>query len=255
MKVMTFNIWNYTRPWKQRRALIAELIEQHRPQAIALQETRHDFRYEHGKGQGEQLAEMTGYHATVAVGQVYLPILRVDEAVTILTRERPAKTVQRELTKLPRERADENQRVCLGVLLQVNGQDFYVFDTHFSLSARARLSNAMETSRFIKEVSRSSPAVVMGDLNAEPHTPEIRFLHGEYSHAGETGDFFDCWTSANPDDPGFTYASSGPVRRIDYAFARNLPTSGISAQIIGGEAKHGVYPSDHLGMVLDLPLP
>src|SRR5947209_12986776 len=135
MKVMTFNIWNYTRPWNERRLMIAELIQRHRPQAVALQETRHDFRYRRGKGQGDQLAEMTGYHATVAVGQVYLPILRVDEAVTILTAEQPVSSVQRELTRLPRERADENQRVCVGVMMRINGRDVNIFNTHFSLSA------------------------------------------------------------------------------------------------------------------------
>jgi endonuclease/exonuclease/phosphatase family metal-dependent hydrolase len=254
MKVMTFNIWNYTRPWKARRELIAGLIEQHRPHAVALQETRHDFRYERGKGQGEQLAEMTGYHATVAIGQVYLPILRVDEAVTILTQERPERTVERALTRLPRDRADENQRVCVGVQLHLNGHEIYVFDTHFSLSAPAQLSNAVEITRFIKGVSGSLPAVVMGDLNAEPDADSIRFLHGAHSHEGETGDFFDCWTAAHPEDRGFTYASFGPVRRIDYAFARNLAPTGVSAEMVGGESKNGIYPSDHLGMVVNLPL-
>jgi endonuclease/exonuclease/phosphatase family metal-dependent hydrolase len=254
MKVMTFNIWNYTRPWKERRLIIAELIEQHRPEAVALQETRHDFRYERGKGQGEQLAEITGYHATVAVGQVYLPILRVDEAVTILTAHPPARTVKRELTRLPRERTDENQRVCVGVLLQMHGREVYVFNTHFSLSARARLSNAAETSRFIKGVSGSSPAIVMGDLNATPDEASIQFLHGGFSHNGETGDFIDCWTAAHSSAPGFTYASFGPVRRIDYAFVRNVPAGAISAEIIGGESRDGIYASDHLGMVVDLPL-
>jgi endonuclease/exonuclease/phosphatase family metal-dependent hydrolase len=254
MKVMTFNIWNYTRPWKERRELIAGLIEQYRPHAVALQETRHDFRYERGKGQGEQLAELTGYHATAAVGQVYLPILRVDEAVTILTLEPPKRRVERELARLPRERADENRRVCVGVLLKVDARDVYVFDTHFSLSSRARMLNAVEISRFIRDVSEGSPAVVMGDLNAEPDADPIRFLSGAFSYAGETGDFFDCWTVARPNDEGFTYASFEPVRRIDYVFARNFPATGITAEIIGSESKDGVYPSDHLGIVVDLPL-
>jgi endonuclease/exonuclease/phosphatase family metal-dependent hydrolase len=254
MKVMTFNIWNYTRPWKERRLIIAELIKQHRPLAVALQETRHDFRYERGKGQGEQLAAMTGYHATVAVGQIYFPVLRVDEAVTILTADRPSSVVRRELTRLPRERADENQRVCVGVRLQVNDQIVHVFNTHFSLSAAARLSNAVETARFIQEVSGADPAIVMGDLNATPDEAAIQFLHGGFSHNGATGDFTDCWTAAHPDEPGFTYASFGPVRRIDYAFARSMPAGRISAEIIGDEAKAGVYASDHLGMVIELPV-
>lgn len=254
MKVMTFNIWNYTRPWNERRLMIAELIQQHRPHAVALQETRHDFRYERGKGQGEQLAEMIGYHPTVAIGQVYLPILRIDEAVTILTVEKPVSAVTRELTRLPRERADENQRVCAGVMLRENGRDVHIFNTHFSLSSRARLSNAVETAQFIEQVSGPAPAIMMGDLNATPDEAAIQFLHGDFSQNGETGDFVDCWTAAHPGDPGFTYASFGPVRRIDYVFARNLQQAAISATIVGGEATDGVYPSDHLGIVVDLAL-
>lgn len=254
MKVMTFNIWNYTSPWKQRRELIAALIDQHRPDAVALQETRHDFRFERGKGQGEQLAEMTGYHPTVAVGQVYLPVFRVDEAVTILTPNRPERTMQRELRRLPHERDDENQRVCVGVQIRARDRECFVFNTHFSLSEPARISNALDVTRFIQEVSGNQPGVIMGDLNAEPGADSIRLLRGEFSQEGETGDFFDCWTVAHPNEPGFTYASFGPVRRIDYAFARNLSHAGISMEIVGQNPINGVYPSDHMGLVVTLPI-
>ncbi|HEX6506597.1 MAG TPA: endonuclease/exonuclease/phosphatase family protein [Chloroflexota bacterium] len=254
MKVMTFNIWNYTRPWHTRRDMIAQLIEQHRPHVVALQETRHDFRYERGKGQGEQLAELTGYYPTVALGQVYLPILRIDECVTILTREPPLHTVTRRLARLPHEREDENQRVCVGVAVSSSGRTVYAFDTHFSLSARARLSNALEVTRFVREEAGDSAAVLMGDLNAEPQTEPIQFLRGEYEVDGDTGDFLDCWVAAHPHDVGYTYASFGPVRRIDYVLARNTSPDGITAQVIGSESREGVYPSDHKGVVVELPM-
>ena len=254
VKVMTFNIWNYTRPWKERRELIARLIEQHQPEAVALQETRHDFRYERGKGQGEQLADLTGYHSTVAVGQVYIPVLRIDEAVTILTHETPRVAHRRELSRLRLERDDENQRVCVGVELRWQDRAVFVFNTHFSLSARARLQNASEVTSFVREVSGDNVAVLMGDLNAEPGADAIRLLNGAYEHDGERGDFVDCWPAAHPGDPGFTYASFDPVRRIDYVFARNVPATGIAARIVGGESSNGVYASDHLGLLVNLPL-
>ena len=254
MKVMTFNIWNYTRPWNQRRELIARLIEQHQPHAVALQETRHDFRHERGKGQGEQLAELTGYHSTLAVGQVYIPFLRVDEAVTILTKEAPLQVYRRELTRLRHERDDENLRVCVGAQLRWRERNVFVFNTHFSLSARARLQNAADVSEFVREVSGDAVAVLMGDLNAEPQADSIRLLHGDFVHDGERGDFIDCWPAAHPDDPGFTYASFDPVRRIDYVFVRNASVSGVTARIVGGESKNGVYASDHLGLIVDIPV-
>jgi endonuclease/exonuclease/phosphatase family metal-dependent hydrolase len=251
---MTFNIWNYNRPWPVRRRLIADIIAAHQPDVIALQETRHDWRFERGKGQGEQLAELTGYHPTSAVGQVYVPILRVDEGLTILTRSEPQRTYLHSLTIYPRDREDENQRICLGVGLEIAGTAVDVYDTHFSLSASARLSNAVEVARFIRETSEERPAVVMGDLNAEPDTPPIRFLLGREEVEGQTGDFADCWVLANPGQPGYTYGSFDPVRRIDYVLARNLPIGVSAASIVGAEAVNGVYPSDHMGIVVDIRL-
>jgi endonuclease/exonuclease/phosphatase family metal-dependent hydrolase len=252
MRVMTFNIWNYNPSWKERRALIAGLIKHHQPDVVALQETRHDFRFERGKGQGEQIAELTGYYPTFALGQVYIPLLRVAEGLTILARDAPVRTTVEQLTRHWGERADQNQRVCLCVTVSSGGSLFHVFDTHFSLSAAARRTNALEVTRFVAEQAQGEPAVLMGDLNAEPDAPEIRFLTGQEPLEGQTASFTDCWTSAHPDAPGFTYASFNPVRRIDYVLGLNLPAGVKGAEIIGGEASNGVYPSDHMGLVVDL---
>jgi len=254
MKCMTFNIWNYNRPWPARRSHIAELIQIHSPHAIALQETRHDFRHERGKGQGEQLAELTGYHATSRVAQVYIPILRVDEGLTILTRQAPLRVMEKRLTMHPGERHDENQRLCLGVTIDYGGATVDIYDTHFSLSAAARVTNALEVARFVEEQSGDRPAVVMGDLNAEPDAPPIRFLLGEEEIAGRRGSFVDLWMLANPDDPGYTDESYSLRRRIDYVLGTNLSHGVDRAVTIGGEPVNGVYPSDHLGIVVDVPL-
>ncbi|HEX8919690.1 MAG TPA: endonuclease/exonuclease/phosphatase family protein [Chloroflexota bacterium] len=243
---MTYNIWNYSQQWAQRRPLIAQLIKEQNPDVVALQETRHDFRYERGRGQGEQLADLTGYHATSIVAQVYVPLPRVDEGLTVLTRQPPEDVVSRELTLLKHERHDENHRACLGVKLDGENGPVFVFDAHFSLSPVARLSNAREAAAFIQEVARDRPAFLMGDLNAEPHEESIASLLG--------GDdlFLDCWTALHEDDPGYTYASFGAVRRIDYVLARNLSGLPHDAHVVGGKAHDGVFPSDHMAIVLDV---
>lgn len=255
MRVMTLNIWNYTRPWKARRELIAAVIQRYQPDAVALQEIRHDWRFERGRGQGSQLADLTDYHATSAVAQVYVPLLRVDEGLTILTRSPARRVMQRRLTRFPHDRHDENQRICLGVTVEdEHGHTLDVYDTHFSLSPQARISNAVETAQFIAESSGDHPAVVMGDLNAEPDTPPILFLTGQEAIDGNTGDFVDCWVAARGTDLGFTYGSADPVRRIDYVLGRHLPHGVRHAEVIGNETSHGVYPSDHMGIVVDLDL-
>jgi endonuclease/exonuclease/phosphatase family metal-dependent hydrolase len=249
---MTYNIWNYNRPWSQRRAIIVGLIQLYRPDAVALQETRHDFRYERGIGQGHQIAELTGYHCTWALGQVYFPFPRVDEGLTILTRDPPIKVMKKELTLYPHERGDDNQRVCLGARLASSESEIDVYNSHFSLSSVARVHNAVETHRFIVNESGERPALLMGDLNALPDTTPIRFLLGEDIVDDETGDFVDCWSLAHPEDVGFTYASWDPDHRVDYVFGRNVGGRAIAAERVGLVPDSGVYPSDHVGIVVDL---
>jgi endonuclease/exonuclease/phosphatase family metal-dependent hydrolase len=255
MKLMTFNIWNYTKPWPQRRALIAAIIDGERPDVVALQETRHDPRYEGGRGQGDQLAQSTGYHPTWAQGQVYWPFPRVNEGLTILTPRPPLRSVVRELTKQRGDRRDENQRVCVGVVLQVDGREVHVYDSHFSLSPEARLTNAQEAFQFIRETSGEAPSFLMGDLNALPETAPIRFLTGVDEIGGERGDFVDCWVQARPDDLGWTYASFKPDHRIDYVLARNLGGRIREAHLVGMDSVDGVYPSDHMGVVVEIDFP
>ena len=248
MRLMTQNIWNYNRTWHQRREGIAALILREQPDVVCVQETRHDFRYQHGKGQGEQLAVLTGYHLTGQVAQVFLPFPRVDEGLSILSRLPPLRTVSRRLTRNPWLRKDGNQRICLGVALEIGGVEVDVYDTHFSLSARARMTNARAVAGFIAQKSEGRPAFLLGDLNEPPDRPAIQYLTGP-----EAG-FVDCWVAANPDDPGFTTLSWEPYHRIDYALARNVPGQVVSARIVGRERVDGVYASDHLGVVVDVDL-
>src|SRR5579884_862631 len=106
MRLMTFNIWNYNPPWPERRRLLADLILAHDPDVVALQETRHDFRFEGGRSQGDQLARLTDRHAVSAVAQVYWPFPRVDEGLTILTQEEPDDVTVVRLPRVRGERAD-----------------------------------------------------------------------------------------------------------------------------------------------------
>jgi endonuclease/exonuclease/phosphatase family metal-dependent hydrolase len=249
-RVMTLNIWNYTSPWPARRALIAGLIEAYQPDVALLQETRRDFRWERGLGQGEQLAQLTGYHATSAVGQVYIPLLHVDEGLTILSRREPVDVAVCRLEQLPHERQDENQRICLSVRLCQGHGEVDVYDTHFSLSPLARKSNAVEVRRFVDARSSGLPAILGGDLNAEPESAPLATLTDETATSG----FLDVWQSARPDDPGFTYPCPAPVRRIDYLLVRNVGAPAW-AELVGRPAEPGgLCPSDHLGLLADIEI-
>jgi endonuclease/exonuclease/phosphatase family metal-dependent hydrolase len=258
---MTFNIWNYQGDWQRRREIIARLIDAHRPDVVALQETRHDFRHERGSGQGGQLADLLGYHVTAAVAHTYLHFLRVDEGLTILTAAPPLRIMRRGLTRaplvrrmlVPELRGDGNQRLCLGVALAFAGREIHIYDTHFSLSARARLTNAIECLHFIEEESGTVPAILMGDLNADPWDPPIRYLCGELSIDGRTGDFLDCWPAVHPGDPGLTDETWSLRRRIDYVLGRNLPSPPARAELVGAGRIDGAYASDHAAVLVEFP--
>ncbi|MGH2447363.1 MAG: endonuclease/exonuclease/phosphatase family protein [Chloroflexota bacterium] len=239
---MTLNIWNYTSPWPDRRALIARAITDRSPDVVALQEARHDFRFDHGRGQAEQIADLTGYCCTWALAQVYVPILRLDEGLAILTREPPMDVAEQRLSHFNSNRHDENRRICLSARVQIYGRVLDIYNTHFSLSPAAQRCNAREVLAFIRRRSSGRPAVLMGDLNAEPASPAIDDL--------VTGGLLDCWRSANPHEPGFTYSSYRPVRRIDYVMGQAVRVANVS--LAANKPIGGTYPSDHLGVVVDL---
>jgi endonuclease/exonuclease/phosphatase family metal-dependent hydrolase len=256
---MTFNIWNYQRDWPRRRELIVRLIDAHRPDVVALQETRHDPRYESGRGQGEQLAALLGYRLTTAVAHVFLPFPRVDEGLSILTARPPLRVMQRRLTRIPLARrvadpelrGDGNQRICLGVAVRSGKGEVCLYDTHFSLNARMRLVNAVEAAAFIHETAGDAPAVLMGDLNADPGDPPLRYLRGELSVDGATADYLDCWTALHPGDPGYTDETWRPRRRLDYVLARNFPAPPVRAELVGADPVDDVYASDHMAVLVD----
>lgn len=248
MKVLTFNVWNYAPHWQHRRKTIADIIIAHQPDVVCLQETRHDFRYEGGMGQGEQLAAITGYFATSHVAQVYVPMLRVDEALTVLTHRAPLQSFVRALRQYPHRRQDENRRICLGVRIESAGVEVDVYNTHFSLDPIVALRHAEDVVAFVEQQSNGRPAIVTGDLNVEPDSSVLTILTG-----GPEPFFLDCWVALHPEEPGYTYASHHPVRRIDYVLARNV-TGVASIGLVGTEAVDGVYPSDHRGIVAEFDL-
>lgn len=228
--------------------MIARLISTLRPDVVAMQETRHDFRYERGLGQAEQIAQRTGYIATWALGQVYLPVLRVDEGLTLLTRDQPTRRLHTQLRQFPHDRQDENRRICVGVELgDGSGGSVYAFCTHFSLSPDARQANARDVAAFVDREAADAPAFVMGDLNERADELALRYLT-------EDAGFTDIWAAVNPGKKGYTYSSWHPYHRIDFVLARNLDASGAVATLVGDEPIDGQYLSDHLGICVDIAL-
>jgi endonuclease/exonuclease/phosphatase family metal-dependent hydrolase len=98
--------------------------------------------------------------------------------------------------------AGEEQRGLLHAEVDMAGVLLHVYVTHLAVSSQTdRIQQAQQVAQ---QVRGNDPAVLLGDFNARPHTPEIGTLQEVLS---------DTWGAAAGGDP-----SRAPAARIDYIF-------------------------------------
>lgn len=142
----------------------------------------------------------------------------------------------RRVVPLPAD-AGAEPRGLLEVLVSVDGTDVRVATTHLqNRSARQRRAQAAAIVAALGTDPR--PTVLVGDMNAEPDSPEVGLL---------TAVFDDAWAAVGAGD-GWTFDAATPHARIDYV----LSTPDVvarAARVVPSGA------SDHLPVVADLHLP
>jgi len=230
--VLTYNIWNYSGGWRERRHLLVQLLRDADADVIALQEVRHNWRDLPGWNQGRWLARQTGYVLTYRPAAVLWPVPPVVEGLAFLTRTAGrvrAYTVPRLPWSGPRR--------CI---LETQVQGVRLFNVHFPLTERARIAEARSLAQLI--AVGSGPAVVLGDLNADSDQEPLILLR-------DSG-LQDAWEAASS-------GASGPAwpcqRRIDYILTRGMRPTGGGCTVIGAQpGPSGCYPSDHVGLIADL---
>lgn len=143
-------------------------------------------------------------------------------------------------------------RICTFALLRdsLTGQQIWVFNTHFDhVGAEARRAAAELIVQKIKEKNTAGyPAVIMGDLNAEPAEPPIAILKKALADARDI-------SAEPPFGPEGTFNGfkfHEPVtRRIDYIFAGG-PTLKVLKYAVLSDSRDCHYPSDHLPVLARL---
>jgi endonuclease/exonuclease/phosphatase family metal-dependent hydrolase len=255
LRVLNLNIWNYNEPWVERRARIVGLIQDTDPDLVALQEIRHHDWLPYTSHQADQiLSELSGYYSIWHPAHYWAPG-RGDnrgqscwEGLAIFSR---TPIVDQALTRLSRDPSDErdaHQRLVLGAQVQTAAGPFWLFDTHYPLSADARERVAVETHAFVHQTAGDSPFALAGDFNAQPDELPIRFLCGEAEIDGQTGTLIDAWQSAHPTDPGHTFPAWEPARRIDYLWLAGVQIQSI--RVVGSVPnRETISPSDHCGLL------
>jgi endonuclease/exonuclease/phosphatase family metal-dependent hydrolase len=133
--------------------------------------------------------------------------------------------------------------------------------------------HAVAAARFVEDVAAGLPdlpVVLLGDLDAGPDSASIRFLTGRRSPDGTSVRYEDAWEAVHPDETGHTFSPRNPLvragemplergRRIDHVLvgsgAHGPLLDVADCRLLFDEAIHGVWASDHFGVLAELRRP
>lgn len=256
--VMTYNLRFDTvndgvNRWDARKEHVTALIQHEQPHFLGTQEgLRHQL--------DDLLGELPGY-AFVGVGRddgadagefsaLFYDSARVDlipgSARTrwmSLTPDVPSKSWDAALPRIVTYAAFR---------IRATGDTLHVFNTHFDhVGQQARVESAKLLVRWMADVARTQPFVLMGDFNvtetnpvydiltASPTALKDAFRVSKHPHVGPTFTF-----------EGFEVRNSPDARRIDYIFVPGLVR--VTHHAILSTFRDGRYPSDHLPVVARL---
>jgi len=263
VRIATWNLWGRYGPWEARLPAIIETLRRIDADVVGLQEVWEDDR----RSQASELAAALGYTA------VYEANLERDGARSgnaVLSRWPIGRHGVR---RLPREAggvADDEGEERLVVWADVDGPrgPIQVFCAHLSWRgdhSAIRQEQVIEICRFVRESRpRSFPAVVLGDLNADPDSDELRLLTGQRSVAVPGVLFRDVWTWAGNVERGATWSNDNPFaaasldvdRRIDHILVAAPKAGGcgqpLATWIAGNEPIDAMFGSDHFAVVTEL---
>ena len=209
-----------------------------------------------GVGDGTQrIARKVGFNHLYLRAQGNRWAILFDDGVAILSRFPLQDPAILELT--PREGFFE-PRIVLSATAATPWGNLPVFVTHLASSdAEINRGQAAALQEFIA-ARKSDYAIVAGDFNAEPDSPQILAL---------TQEWIDAFELAHPSDPGLTCCiddlNAAPdetlEKRIDYIFLVSLdPGQLISAQRLLtspiAQENGWLWSSDHVGLLVELDL-
>ena len=127
-----------------------------------------------------------------------------------------------------------------------------------------RIDEARKTITFIEKKAGNNPVILMGDFNSSEKSLEIGLI--------KAAGFRDAYIASGT-PPGYTWDGKNnpniqiqiekyPVdfcnepsqRRIDYIFYRGTALQAVMSKIILNKPVHGIYPSDHYGVMAEFKL-
>ncbi len=228
-------------PWSARRKLICEAIQSAGADVIALQAVAKTPDLYDGVDQAAQLAELLQEYRY----QVFRSAMQYDdgreEGLAFLSRFAILGTDERPLSLLP-GLEDTNRRILLAARIAAPEGNLQLFNAHFSWVEPQTVDNVREALVYL--ATFDEPLLLVGDLNAAPDSPPMRML----ADAG----WLDAWAELHPTEPGDTFESNQPTKRIDYAWlnAPLRPKLKTAHVVANNQDLQGARPSDHFGLTV-----
>lgn len=271
LRVATLNLWNKSGPWQRRMAITAAEIDRLAPDVLGLQEILCLETGEQSQNQVTEIAgdrnwvygeghDMTG--AWVASGQ------RLTFGNALVS---PHPIREHRTHPLPGADISDQQRSVLHAVVEAPSGPVDVFVTHLNWKLDEGLVRIAQVKALAQLIATAAPddgrypPILMGDLNAEPDSDEIRYLLG-FTALGEPTNvrFADAWQYAEA-GPSVTFDGATnrfaaehhePPRRIDYILIRGPHPKGhgkpMAVRRAFDQEVDGIHPSDHYGVVADL---
>lgn len=266
VRVMTWNLWWRYGRWRERREAIVAEVRRVVPDVCGLQEVW----TEPGENLAAAFADELGWYFTYAPSpaperwQHKIGDASVGIGNAVLSRW---PIVASEIRRLPAGDEPDEGRVVLYAQIESPFGRIPFFTTHLNTpwgQSALRREQVAEIAEFMREHASAFPPILTGDFNAMADYDEIRCIVGKTVPPVRGFVLLDAWSYARPLEPGWTWdrrnphvaATLEPNARIDYVFV-GLPTDGgqghvLDVELIGTEPRHGVWASDHFGILAEL---
>ena len=128
------------------------------------------------------------------------------------------------------------------------GKTFWVFVTHLPTKSQGGQENmAKVVNRFAQQKAGDAPAILIGDMNANPSSETYGILTQSWKDGNNRQWGTMSGSSSSYYYPTATYSSNRPDRRIDHLMTRGCTASNYRTTIITYKVGNEDWcPSDHL---------
>jgi endonuclease/exonuclease/phosphatase family metal-dependent hydrolase len=268
IRVATWNLWWRFGAWAERASAIGAVLGEARPDVCGLQEVWAG----EGENQAATLASNLGMHWEWASSPepqrwwARLPGCSAEVGNAILSRWPIRVAVE---VPLPCAGSGDRSRNALACVIDSPHGRLPVVVTQLTAApwdSAARREQVRTLAQLLADSAREDlPPVLLGDLNAEPDSDEVRLLCGHKTAPAAPGlVLVDAWRYAEDEAIPWTWdranphvrTSMEPSSRIDYVLVGVADRSGRghvrTARRIGAGPVGGVWPSDHAGVLAEL---